>query len=371
MKEQDSYWKLVNSLKERMFFDMSGSTLFKLHEEIERIAEERTREISRAVELSRLASTKFAEAMRFNQHWQHIIDQATAVSRMTDLTHTHYTWIRNLKSTQDQAAQLQIAVKWTLGSIADRLAVSERWFMGVDVDAIRRSVAIPELEILRFQDSANNMRASYQKMAESICTYPDITHLPRFVLPGATRELFVTGYAVNSLGVSAEAQVEQDSSEIQLVTEIEEETSICIAFLQDVNPDLARLYAGARDALRGTNPDRARHFLSSLRELWSHLLRQIAPNEQVLEWIPNDNKELLHKSKPTRKARILYLCRDLNHGPLTTFVAKDACAFVQFIQFFNHVHELNIELSDRQLRRLQLRSDSWLTYILRIWKESQ
>ena len=39
-------------------------------------------EISRVTELSRLASTRIAEVVRVNQqHWQHMIDQTTAVSR--------------------------------------------------------------------------------------------------------------------------------------------------------------------------------------------------------------------------------------------------------------------------------------------------
>ena len=334
-------------------------------------------EISRA---TRLASTRIVEVMRVNQQrWQHMIDQATAMSsmqataalRMTDLTHTHRTWLCNLKPTQDQAAKLQIAVKLSLESIAARLAVSERLFTGVDVDAISRSIALPELEILRLQASVNDMTAIYGKMAESIRTYSDITHLPRFVLPGATREVFVTGYAVNVLGVSDEADAEQDSSEIQSVAELEEETSICISLLKAVSPDLARPYAGARDALRGTNPDRVRHFMSSQRELWNHLLRQISPDRQVMEWISGENEQLLHEGKPTRKARILYLCRDLNHGPLTNFIASDAQAFIKFVEFFSRVHQLNTELSDQQLRALQLRTDSWLTYILQVWKESQ
>ena len=83
-------------------------------------------EISRA---TRLASTRIVEVMRVNQQrWQHMIDQATAMSsmqataalRMTDLTHTHRTWLCNLKPTQDQAAKLQIAVKLSLESIAAR-----------------------------------------------------------------------------------------------------------------------------------------------------------------------------------------------------------------------------------------------------------
>ncbi len=299
-----------------------------------------------------------------------MIDQATAVSRMTDLTHTHYTWLRNLQSTQDQAAQLQIAVKSTLRPIAARLDVSERLFTGVD--AIRRSVALPELAILRLQNSVNDMTAIYGKVAASIRTYLDITHLPRFVLPGATREVFVTGYAANVLGVSGEADAEQDSPEIQSgVDEVKEEILICTSLLKDLDPALVRLYEGARDALSGTNPDRARHFLSSQRELWNHLLRIIVPDEQVQEWIPKDGKDLLHEGKPTRKARILYLCRDLNHDPLTEFVVCDTDALVTFISLFNRVHQLEPKLLDLQLRALQLRSDSWLTYILQIFKESQ
>ena len=328
-------------------------------------------EISRATELSGLAfTTRLTEVMKANQH---MIDLTTDSSRMlTDLTHTHHTWLRNLESAvQDRAAQLQIVAKLSFESITDRLAVSERLFKGVDFNAIRLSIALPEPEILRVQDSINNMMAIYGKMAESIRTYPDITRLPRFVLPGATREVFVTGYAVNALGVSDEADAEQDLSEIQLVAEIEEETSICIALLEAVDPDLARPYAGARDALRGTNPDRARHFLSSLRELWNHLLRQIAPDKQVLEWIPKDDKELLYKGKPTRKTRILYLCRDLNHDPLTDFIAHDTRAFVTLVESFNRIHQLELKLSDQQLRALLLRTDSWLTYILQIWKDSQ
>ena len=342
-----------------------------LNDEIKRNAEW-AREIVRGLESSRLAAKRIKEMMKINQqHRQHMIDQAAAVSRMIDRTHTHRTWLRNIKSTQDQAAQLQITVNSTLAPIADRLAVSDRLLTSIDVDAIRRSIALPELEIPRLQESVIDMTTIYRKMAEAIRTYPDITDLPQFALPGATREVFVTGYAVNALGISDEADAEQDSSELRLVAEIEEETSICITLLETVDADLARPYVGARDALRGTNPDRTRHFLSSLRELWSHLLRQIAPDKRVLEWIPKDDEELLHEGRPTRRSRILYLCRDLNHGPLTNFIADDADIFVKFIEFFSRVHELNTELSYRQLRGIQLRSDSWLTYILQIWRESR
>lgn len=192
-----------------------------------------------------------------------------------------------------------------------------------------------------------------------------------FALPGATRELFVTGHAVDVLGVSDEALEEKDSSQIQLVTEVEAETSVCISLLQNLDPALATPYVGAREALWGRNPDRVRHILSSLRELWNHLLRRIAPDEHVLAWVPNDKKELLHKGRPTRKARVLYVCRNLNHEPLAEFVDHDTRALVKLVEFFDHVHELESELTDEQLRALLLRTDSWLTYILQIWEDSR
>ena len=314
----------------------------------------------------RIASMSIKEAMKT----RHMIDQATGLAAAAA---SHHTWLRNLNSVADQAAQLQIAAESTLRPIADRLAISERLFSGVDLDAIYRSIAVPEIRILRLQDSINDMKAIYGKLAASIHRYPEITHLPRFVLPGAAREVFVTGYATNVLGISDEADAEQDDSlEIQsVVDEVEEETSICASLLKGVDPALARPYEGARDVLYGTNPDRARHFLSSQRELWNHLLRIIAPDEQVQEWIPKEGKDLLHEGKPTRKARILYLCRDLNHDSLTEFVVRDTHALVTLVNLFNRVHQLEPKLSDQQLRALQLRSDSWLTYILQIFKESQ
>lgn len=370
-----------------------GAAFLKLHEDMERISRslkpsyvdfyeqiERALEpirrhhleIARATAFSELASARMAEIVKANQHWQNMIDQATASSRVfADVARAHETWVESLKPMQDQIAQLQAATKLSLGGMAYRLTVSVRLFSGLDFEAIRRAVALPEATILRLRDTITDMTATYRRLAESIRTYPEITQLPVFALPGATRELFVTGHAVDVLGVSDEALEEKDSSQIQLVTEVEAETSVCISLLQNLDPALATPYVGAREALWGRNPDRVRHILSSLRELWNHLLRRIAPDEHVLAWVPNDKKELLHKGRPTRKARVLYVCRNLNHEPLAEFVDHDTQALVKLVEFFDHVHELESELTDEQLRALLLRTDSWLTYILQIWEDSR
>ena len=156
--------------------------------------------------------------------------------------------------------------------------------------------------------------------------------------------------------------------EDQLTAEAELETSGCLALLRQVDRGLVRLYIGARDALHGNNADRARHILISLREMWSHLLRRLAPDDLVTVWIPEvpNQKDLLHKGKPTRRARVLYVCRELNNGPLSDFLVHDTGALVKLIELFNWVHKPEIKWTDKHLRAIFLKSDSWLMYLLQI-----
>ena len=324
-------------------------------------------ELARSMEFSGLASSHLAEILRANQCWQELIDQVTASFRVFEnLTRTHPTWLDGINPMQDTIAQLQAIATMSLGDVAYRTTVTERLFAGIDFEAMRLDIALPELSIPKLETMIGNMALSYEKLAASIRTLPDVTYLPAFALPGATREVFLTGYALDTICIPDEPDGERDASEVQLIAEVEQETSGCIGLLQSVHPALARPYIGAHDALRGRSADRARHVLSSLRELWNHLLWRLAPDEHVLPWVSCDDKELIHEGRPTRRARVLYICRSLNHDPLTDFIVQDTRALVKMMEFFNRVHELEPELTDEQLRALVLRTDSWLTYILQI-----
>jgi len=351
---------------------MAKPSYLSVYEQMERALEPIRRqhlEISRSIELSGLASSHLAEIVQANQRWQYLIDQATASSRVfEDIKRTHQTWLEGIRPMQDSIEQLQAAAKLSLGDIAYRMTVSERLFAGINFDAMRQAMALPEPAFLKFQDVIGNVTSTYEKLAASIRVLPDVTYLPTFALPGATREVFVTGYALDTICISEEPEEEGDTSVVQLIAEVEQETSGCIGLLQAVDPALVKPYIGAHDALRGRNVDRTRHILSSLREFWNHLLRRLAPDEHVLSWVPTDDKDLLHEGRPTRRARVLYVCRSLNHEPLTDFVVQDTRALVKLVELFNRVHELNLELTDEQLRALLLRTDSWLTYILQIWE---
>jgi hypothetical protein len=122
-------------------------------------------------------------------------------------------------------------------------------------------------DILGLESSIAHVAASYGGLAQSLPNILAITRLPTFVLPGATREIYTTRFALEALRPWDERDQEEAETEIQLIAEAELETSEFIALLQQVGSGLARSYIGARDALHGNNADRERHILSSLREL--------------------------------------------------------------------------------------------------------
>ena len=328
-------------------------------------------EISRAFEMSG-AMARIQEIVSANQHWQDLIKQATATSRIAEsLSAAHQSWLDTIKPIQhdfSHLSQLQASAKLALCDTSLRLSATERLMAGIDFEAIRSRFQIEMPVISGLESSIAHVAASYGNLAESLREISDITRLPAFVLPGATREIYTTSFALETLRPWDERDEDEAETEIQFVAEAELETSGCIALLQQVDPGLARPYIGARDALYGNNADRARHILSSLRELWNHLLRRLAPDDLVAAWIPgvSNQKDLLHDGKPTRRARVLYVCRELNNEPLTDFLMHDTRALVKLIELFNRVHELETALTDEQLRAILIRTDSWLMYILQI-----
>jgi hypothetical protein len=328
-------------------------------------------EISRAFELSG-AMARIQEIANANQHWQELIKQASATNRIAEsFAAAHQSWLERMQPLQpdfSHLSQLQASAKLALCDTSLRLAATERIMAGIDFEAIRGRFQIEMPVIAGLESSIAHVAASYGGLAESLREISDITRLPAFVLPGATREIYTTSFALETLRPWGDRDEDETETEIQLVAEAELETSGCIALLQQVDPGLARPYIGARDALYGNNADRARHILSSLRELWNHLLRRLAPDDLVAAWIPgvSNQKDLLHDGKPTRRARVLYVCRELNNDPLADFLMHDTRALVKMIELFNRVHELETALTDEQLRAILLRTDSWLMYILQI-----
>ena len=349
-------------------------SIMKIFDPIER-AMEPIRRQQLAIRLASEQSGALALINSFNSanfHEQNILDLATTTSRIVEnMSATHQSWLDCMKTLDHsifQQPQLQNFAELIQRDISLQLAASVRFMAALDSETFIRRFQFENQVISEFVSSIAHITTSYGTLVESLSEFPDITQPPALVLPGATREIFTSSFALKTLRTSDEWVEEVVDEEIQLVTKAEVETSDCIALLLQIDPGLAKPYIGARDALDGNNPDRVRHFLISLREMWSHLLRHLAPDNLVFTWITENPKEqgLLHKDRPTRRARVLYVLRDLNYDPLKDFLLQDTGALVKLIELFQRVHELEAELTEEQLRAIKLKSDSWLLFILKL-----
>ena len=72
-----------------------------------------------------------------------------------------------------------------------------------------------------------------------------------------------------------------------------------------------------------------------------------------------------HDGRPTRAARVLYICRGINHGPFTDFISADVKANIECINLFQRgTHELLITFSEHQIKTLVVRTESLLRFLL-------
>ena len=84
--------------------------------------------------------------------------------------------------------------------------------------------------------------------------------------------------------------------------------------------DMQDRWSGAIFALNPRNPDSARHFCTSAREILADILNTEAPDPEVLSWFLDC--DVTEQGTPTRRAKIHY-CLDrsgLNDGALENFI---------------------------------------------------
>lgn len=107
------------------------------------------------------------------------------------------------------------------------------------------------------------------------------------------------------------------------------------AELRQISGDLDSRWRGALFALDPRNPDAARHFCTSAREVITHILEVRAPDDDVVRVIPDCSRT--SSGKPTRRAKIQFLLqrRGISSGELENFVDADITNVVDLFQVFN------------------------------------
>ena len=135
--------------------------------------------------------------------------------------------------------------------------------------------------------------------------------------------------------------------------------------LRDIDRGLPNLLQGARHALSTDNPDRARHVTVSLRELIGHVLRHLAPDNSIRDW--TNDSSYYHGGRPTRKARLLYISREINADDLSEFVNAEVTLAIKLMDLLNGgTHVTASRLTDRQLQALVTRTELLLSFLLHL-----
>jgi hypothetical protein len=209
---------------------------------------------------------------------------------------------------------------------------------------------------------ANDLTATFSKLTRS---YRDVIEcFPSIPQPQVT---FIAKYSPIEYSLEMDVleriSVEHDEDiEVQGLPSIDDE-------LASFNDQLLILVNGARESLKSDNPDRARHVMTSVRELFRHILHGLSPVDEIRKWSADANH--YHNDQPTRRARLLYICRNFSGDPLTKFVEDDVRAALTLIDSLNTgTHAVQSKLTESQLKAIVYRMESLALFLLKISREN-
>ncbi len=137
--------------------------------------------------------------------------------------------------------------------------------------------------------------------------------------------------------------------------------------LAEINPDLDARWRGALYALSPKNPDAARHFCTSAREMITTILELEAPDAAVKAAIPDYPKT--PNGGVSRRARIQYFVqrRGDEHESLTEFVDEDINSVIALFDEFNRgTHGSAGSFSLGQLGAIKNRVEGAIRFIHRL-----
>ena len=174
----------------------------------------------------------------------------------------------------------------------------------------------------------------------------------------AERESANSAAALNAL-LDEEQAVGDDAEDI-CETAITDE-------LQVISSDLDQRWRGALFALNPGNPDAARHFCTSTREIYAEILELKAPNDEVLATTPNCSKT--PDGRATRRAKIHHVLakKGMDVSSLEEFVEQDIDNIVELFKVFNPAtHGPAGRYDHTKLLAIKTRAEDGLLFLSRV-----
>ena len=166
--------------------------------------------------------------------------------------------------------------------------------------------------------------------------------------------------AANTISVINALEGEEPENEIDDEPPASEIDSI----LDEISQDVRDRWHGALYSLNPRNPDAARHFCTSARELLTEILERFARDEDVKAALPVC--ELTQQGKPTRRAKIRFFLhrQGVADDAITDFVEKDMDNVVQLFRLFNDgTHGSSGRFKHSQLLAVRARVEDAVSFL--------
>ncbi|HBG69654.1 MAG: hypothetical protein A2W93_12180 [Bacteroidetes bacterium GWF2_43_63] len=164
--------------------------------------------------------------------------------------------------------------------------------------------------------------------------------------------------------LSADEEITTEEELLKNEIQYENEYSLNL-YLPKVHSGLLNMWKGAIETFNTNNSDKVRQFTASLRELFTHVLHQLAPDDKVKTW--TENPTFYDQGKPTRKARLHFICRNISNKPFDKFVEKNIQATLEFINIFQDgTHSIESGFTPQQLIAMKSKAETTLKFLLEI-----
>ncbi len=287
---------------------------------------------------------------------------ATAYSNIINSdTITSFSNLKTIIGTQSLAT---LSIQASIAKATQLSVYAEKSLSCLTNVNIGSKLAINNINTDHLKSSFVGLSNSYSNLLKSYETNPlTYTQISPSLLKIAPIEYFSSANLLEAISIDEDITEEKES----LKNEIQYENEILLqTHLTRLDPRLYKMWKGAIEAYHSQNSDKIRQFTISIRELFSHLFRKLASDEDIKRW--STDSIYYHEGNPTRKARILYVCRNINNDPFKSFIKKDIDATIAFIDIFQYgTHNIDPAFSQNQLTTIKSKAENTIKFLLEIY----
>lgn len=228
---------------------------------------------------------------------------------------------------------------------------------------IGRRVGLSDISKGLISDSFLSLSTDYSALLKSFEVTPS-SYIE--ISPSLTKIAPIEYYTGANLIEIISTDEEISTEEELLKNEIQYENEYSLnTYLPKLHPGLINMWKGAIETFNSSNSDKVRQFNASLRELFTHVLHILAPDDKIKSWTAEE--AYYYEGKPTRKARLHFICRNISNKPFNKFVEKDIQSTIEFITIFQEgTHSIESGITQQQLIAMKSKAESTLKFLLEI-----